>query len=167
MIPQHMLKCRQEAGLIDITVERIWTLGDKLIQKEEVTHSVSDGHIQLQSGVGVTFSCVLCRYFYNTTNKEGGLDRNTGCLRSCDCVFAAYPQVIIVFEGLAVADLCLLASAEEPVACLTEETRLGDQQIQPCGRTQSERSEAHQLSDHTNHLVTDHDEHTYQLDCWG
>lgn len=128
---------------------------------------MSDGHIQLQSGVGVTFSCVLCRYFYNTRNKAGGSDWNTGCLRSCDCVLAAYLQVIIVFEGLAVADLCLFASAEEPVARLTEETRLGDQEIQPCGRMRSEKSDVHQLSDHTDHHVTDDDEHPYQLDCWG
>lgn len=82
-------------------------------------------------------------------------------------MFVAYLQVIIMFEGLAVADLCRFASAEEPVAGLAEETRLGDQQIQTCGRTQSEQSERHQPSNHTDHHTAEDEEHTHQLGCWG
>lgn len=37
-----------------------------------------------------------------------------------------------MFEGLAVADLSLFASTEEPVAGLAEETRLRHQQVQTC-----------------------------------
>lgn len=49
------------------------------------------------------------------------------------CVCATYLQALVVLEGFAVADLCLLVSTEEPVAHFTEEPCLLDQELHTCG----------------------------------
>lgn len=42
-----------------------------------MANAVFHGHIQLQSGLAVTFTIFLvCKYFYKRMNKEGGLDWN-------------------------------------------------------------------------------------------
>lgn len=55
-------------------------------------------------------------------------------------VCAAYFQILVVFEGFAVADLCHLCSTEESTACLTEETRLWDQILHTCGNTNAKNN---------------------------
>lgn len=55
-------------------------------------------------------------------------------------VYCAHLYVIIMFLGLAVSDLGLFGSTEEPVACLTKESCLWGQELHTCRNARTEKA---------------------------
>lgn len=59
-------------------------------------------------------------------------------------VHCAHLDIIVMFSGLAVCDLSLFGSTEEPVAHLTKESRLWGQELHTCGKRKKEEKKKQQ-----------------------